>query len=481
MAERRLRIAGGRGAAVAGADFAGLGSFLALVDGHDLFPADATPIVVTRAPGRLDVMGGIADYSGARVLEATIPQATYAALQRRADDQVVVESTGPGRAAQRVAIALQAVVGTSAIADSRSVGEALADRGDAWAAYAVGAFTVLARERGVVFDGGATIVVHSDVPQGRGLSSSASLEVAVMEAVVAAYEIDLDPIARALLCQQVENDVVGAPCGVMDQLTVELGDRDVLTVLLCQPAKVEAPLPVPAEIEFWGIDSGAAHSVSAAPYGRVRTAAFMGKRILAANGLDVPYLASITPPELAELDHVLPELLSGGEFLERFGAIADPVSRVEPAELYPVRAATRHPVYEHERVTRFAALLRSGDSSEATLVDLGQLMLESHESYGACGLGAPETDELVELVMAAGSNAGLFGAKITGGGSGGTVAIVARRGAEEAVLAVRDRFARERGLPPPHVVRGSSPGADRFGYLELRRRCAAGPCRTELL
>jgi L-arabinokinase len=93
---------------------------------------------------------------------------------------------------------------------------------------------------------------------------------------------------------------------------------------------------------------------------------------------------------------------------------------------------------------------------------LGELMYEAHASYSACGLGAAATDRLVALVRAAGPAAGLYGAKITGGGSGGTVAVLARRKSRAAVEAIAARHGEETGRAPV-VFAGSSPGAHAFG------------------
>ena len=101
------------------------------------------------------------------------------------------------------------------------------------------------------------------------------------------------------------------------------------------------------------------------------------------------------------------------------------------------------------------------------LVELGQLMYASHASYSACGLGSEGTDLLVELVRQAGPKQGLYGAKITGGGSGGTVAILARRDADHAVQALAERYAQQTGRPK-RVFAGSSPGAAAFGHSVLR-------------
>jgi L-arabinokinase len=147
----------------------------------------------------------------------------------------------------------------------------------------------------------------------------------------------------------------------------------------------------------------------------------------------------------------------GQAFLESFGGIADSVTSVRADTLYSVRAATLHPIYEHERVKEFARLLPLAASRES-LLTLGELMFASHASYSACGLGSTGTDHLVRLVREAGPSRGLYGAKITGGGSGGTVAILADATALDEVRALARAYTLESGLAA-HVFYGSSAGA----------------------
>src|SRR5262249_38859077 len=153
------------------------------------------------------------------------------------------------------------------------------------------------------------------------------------------------------------------------------------------------------DIRFWGIDSGERHAVSGSDYSGVRSAAFMGHRIIATdntrwNG----YLASITVEEFeSEWVHRLPDEISGEAFLARFSGTADSVTSVDPARIYKVRQATAHPVYEHGRVQEFRLILTSL-STGSQRIRLGELMFRSHESYSACGLGSPGTDLIVNLV-----------------------------------------------------------------------------------
>jgi L-arabinokinase len=356
-----------------------------------------------------------------------------------------------------------------------------------WAAYVAGVFQVLMRQLGVRFDRGARVLISSRVPEGKGVSSSAALEVATMSAVAAAFRVAIEPREIALLCQQVENFVVGAPCGVMDQMTSACGEAHQLLALICQPAELLGTIQLPEELTVWGLDSGTSHSIGGGDYGSVRAGTFMGYRIIAElAGLGVErigdrvvikdprwggYLANLSPTEFEEqFAAKLPERLPGEAFLSRYGGTVDSVTRVAPGRTYAVRAPTAHAVYESFRVQQFAELLRRQHEKpdDEEKVAMGRLMYESHASYSACGLGSTGTDLLVDLVRSAGADQGLFGAKITGGGSGGTVAVLGNRNAEKVLNDVADSYATLTGHRP-YIFSGSSPGSAAFGHLVVQR------------
>lgn len=456
-------------------------------DPASFFDPDAE-IVITRAPGRLDLMGGIADYSGSLVLQLPLAEATLVALQAHAGRRFKVVSLRGGQGYLSFSGTLgflerngQPLEYETARAYFQS--NPLYN----WEAYVAGVFLVLMRERGVRFDRGARLLISSTVPQGKGVSSSAALEVAVMSAVAAAFDLQLEASEIALLCQKVENEVVGAPCGVMDQITSACGEADRLLELLCQPAKLLGKVALPDDIAVWGLDSGVRHSVAGSDYGSVRTGAFMGYRIIAEQaGLGIlhderashtvkiaddrwhGYLANVTPAEFEEhFAAHLPEHMSGADFLQNYQGTTDPVTEVDAARTYAVRQPAAHAIYEHFRVRAFAELLHA-PASERRRELLGELMYQSHVSYSACGLGSRETDLLVQLVRQAGAERGLYGAKITGGGSGGTVAVLGRRGEDGSVTAIAEAFERETGHKCA-VFSGSSPGSAAFGHLRLRK------------
>ena len=433
----------------------------------ELFTRDRE-VFVARAPGRLDVIGGIADYSGSLVLEWPLADATFVAVQRDSRPMVLVVS-GERRAAANLR-ELQSFSYDDARAYFAS------ESSTRWLSYIAGTFVVLARELAVQLPGGAKIVVTSSVPEGKGISSSAALEVAAMSAICSAYDVALGPRDLAMLCQKVENLIAGAPCGVMDQMTAALGQSGRLLALLCQPAEITGFLELPNGLALWGIDSGIRHAVSDADYGSVRAAAFMGRRIVEdLTGRRVDYLANLTPSEFAALTDQLPERLTGRDFLASHDGTGDPMTSVDPAWVYPVRAASAHPVHEHARARRFAELLTGpGDVDVHTARGLetrgeclGALMYESHASYSACGLGSDGTDALVELARRAGTDSGIYGAKITGGGRGGTVAILGRASAGPIVDAISAQYAEHSGRLP-RVFAGSSSGAAAWGVRRIR-------------
>ncbi|XP_057821160.2 L-arabinokinase isoform X2 [Cryptomeria japonica] len=497
-------------------------------------------IFVARAPGRLDVMGGVADYSGSLVLQMPIREACHAAVQ----------TSHPGK--QRLwkhALARQHARGEGflPVLQIVSFGSELSNRAPTfdmdladfmdtdgpisyekahkyfaqdpsqkWAAYVAGTILVLIRELGVQFHDGISILISSGVPEGKGVSSSAALEVATMSAIAAAHGLNIAPRDLALLCQKVENHVVGAPCGVMDQMTSACGESNKLLAMVCQPAEVKEQVNIPAHLRFWGIDSGIRHSVGGADYGSVRVGTFMGRKIIksTASALlsqssiattsqeystgvisDEPddydsallekeatlnYLSNLPPHRYESVyTKILLKEMSGQTFMDNYGSHDDPVTTIDPQRTYALKAPTAHPVYENFHVNAFAALL-SAASTDEQLSALGELLYQSHYSYSKCGLGSDGTDRLVNLVqqMQHGKKNGsddrkstLFGAKITGGGSGGTVCVLGRNciQSSEDIIEIQQRYKAATGHFP-FIFEGSSPGSGKFGYLKIQRR-----------
>jgi len=430
------------------------------------------PIHAARAPGRLDVMGGISDYSGGLCLEWPLACATYCYLQKSDDGFITVCSGNAESEGWAPQLRVPATV----------VHEASFKASDnaRWADYAVGCFAVLARS-GKVDAGqisGARMFVWSDVPLGGGVSSSASFEVAAMQAICGAFGIVLEGVELARLCQRAENEWVGAPCGIMDQMTVALGRKGQLLRLLCQPDLVQGYEELPEGIELFGINSNVKHSVGGAAYGKARCGAFMGRRILhelaprLMQGSDgKEYLANVPSDIWRSLREGVPEEIGGREFLDFYGDHGDDHTTVDPQVSYRARLAAEHPIYAADRSFRFARLLqyaRMNPGARDSLMEAaGELMVQSHFSYDhRCGLGSAETDLLVRLAREHGLPAGMLGAKITGGGSGGTVAILADRRRNprlEATMGYIMETYRDRTGIDPTLLSGSSNGTAATG------------------
>lgn len=410
------------------------------------------------APGRLDVMGGIADYSGSLVLQMPLANKTHVQLTLRNDYGCALTSQLSSGEILRASFDFRHFLKTGTVNYSYAKEKFKEQPDNAWSAYVIGCVLVLMKEKGISFTGG-DFTITSEVPLGKGVSSSASIEVATMKALQQAFHLDFSQTELPRLAQQVENAIVGAPCGLMDQLACYLGEPNKLLPIVCQPDLVQDPISIPAGISFIGIDSGIRHSVAGASYSDVRCAAFMGYTMIAikkgATFLELEsfsqsgnwellpyegYLCNIPVGTFhASLQASLPESLSGEEFLEHYLLSIDPYTPIEPTKKYFIKACTSHPVYENERVHQFQQLLinlqRESNQEQkiATLTKMGSLMYESHESYSACGLGSDRTNEIVALAK---KSPGIYGAKITGGGNGGTVCLLVDNQGMESVFAL---------------------------------------------
>jgi L-arabinokinase len=449
------------------------------------------PIRISRAPGRLDVMGGIADYTGSLVCQGTLDRAAAVAVQQRSDRELRVFSFNLFD--DHLASTFRASLDALAAGTAETLRRELADPARRWAGYIAGCLFILHEQQHIDLRNpgikGMNLALLSTVPLGAGVASSAAIEVATMMNLAdhfALRDSALDPLRLAWLCQQVENRIVGAPCGIMDQVTSVSGQVGCLLRLLCQPHQLGPALHLPEGIGALGINSNVKHGVGEGIYGRTRCAAFMGHKIIlekmrqmaAARGQSFQadpmngYLANLDQEQYKEqFRSLLPEKMKGAEFLERYGATIDKATVVQGEQEYHVRQATDHHVMEARRVGQFVEFLQAADrlsprSAErrSLLEEAGRLMYASHVSYSNNALlGAPECDLLVELVRHREAD-GLYGAKITGGGSGGTVAVLADNGAkaDAAIAQIMSEYEKRTGHKPEAFL-GSSPGAGSVG------------------
>ncbi len=444
-------------------DDSGLASFFA-----------AGEVWVARVPARLDVMGGIADYSGANVCEAVLGRGVLVGLQARTDHTLRIRTMHAGLRALPVETRLpldcfKSGDGLAGYADIRALCQAnpLAN----WAAYIVGSIFTLLKEEPVQLPYGFNLLLLSAVPMNVGIGSSAAVEIGTLTCLNSYLGLKLSPSRIAQLGQMSENHVVGAPCGIMDQTAITSGRQGCLTHILCRPGEVKGEVEIPPGTGFVGINSMVRHSVAGSPYSDTRIGAFMGKKIIndlrARTGRSaLAYLTELTTQELREqYAPEIPEHLLGSEFLARHKTHDDPVTRISPDATYRVAGPTRHPVEENERVLKFMDALRAAKSGDETaLITAGECMYGAHDSYrNNCQLSTEEVDFLVDTVRQRGAKHGLYGAKITGGGTGGTVAVFGKLDAlAKHIPEIAVEYSRRIGVMPD-IFEGMSPGAIEFG------------------
>lgn len=382
--------------------------------------------VTGEAPGRLDFMGGVADYSGSLVLEMPLKLTTRVTITETAEPGFVFHSA-------------EGAAGPLAPdADPQTAPK--------WVRYPYGCLQLFCAAQRWRPRGGLKFTIASLVPVSMGVSSSAALEVATLRALEKLSGKKFISTGLARLAQRAENEIVGAPCGLMDQLASAYGVRGALLPILCRPDILGDPVKLPAGVIAVGWPSGVKHAVSDSPYATARAGAFMGKKLIEqGTGRKLAHAAELAPSEVRALSaDILPETITGRAFLRRYGGVDDALSKIEPRRTYAVRAAVSFPVEENFRSEVAVALLRGLNSRNRTdtLAALGELLYQSHAGYSSIGLGCPETDEMVAGVRQLGVARGFYGARVSGGGSGGTVVVLLRRAALPCLRQLARQLAR---------------------------------------
>jgi L-arabinokinase len=431
-------------------------------------------IVVTRVPARLDIMGGIADYSGANVCEGVLGRGMAIALQPRTDRTLRIRTMLAHRRSLPVETRIPLdhfEMGDGFVSYEHIRKLCSSNPLSSWAAYIGGSIFTLLKEESVRLPFGFNLLLLSGVPMNVGIGSSAATEIATLYCLQNYLRLDVSEMRLAQLGQLAENLVVGAPCGIMDQITVTSGRQEKLTHILCRPGSIMGEIEIPPGTAFVGINSMVKHSVGGVQYGDVRIGAFMGKRIIndirAKNGESpLRYLTELTIDSFEKnYKALLPENMIGSEFLAEYQTHEDPITHIQPDANYRILGPAAHPVCENHRVLKFMDCLKEArEGNQAALIAAGEYMFGSHDSYrDNCLLSVPEVDFIVDAVRARGPQKGLYGAKITGGGSGGTVAVFGDQEAlaREVPIIIRE-YKRLTGLDAD-VFEGTSPGAIEFG------------------
>jgi galactokinase len=337
------------------------------------------PEVHAEAPGRVNLIGEHTDYCGGFVMPIAIPQRTKVDLAPSGDGVVrVVSANVEATEPASFELGREAKVG-------------------GWVDYVQGTVRAL-REQGFAVRG-FDATVSSDVPIGAGLSSSAALEIALLRALREAFALDVDDVRLAVVGRRAENDFVGVPVGIMDQMASSLADRDSALFLDTRTLGYER-LPIPESLEIVVVDSGVPHDHAAGEYRTRRAECELSAGILGVTELrDVSDVATLAR---------LPS---------------------------PLDRRARHVVTENARVLEAALCLHDGDVKR-----LGELLDASHASLrDDFEVSVPDVDRLVAIARA---DPDVVGARMTGGGFGGAIVAIAKKGrgveAAEGIRATYD-------------------------------------------
>jgi galactokinase len=336
---------------------------------HDLFGRE--PTVQTEAPGQVNLIGEHTDYNGGFVLPTPIPQRTRAKLAPRNDRIVRAYSANIG-----------GEVGSFTLGEEKP--------GAGWLDYVQGATTIL-REEGHSLRG-FDVFVQSEVPLGSGLSSSASLSVSLFRALRFAFALSLDDQKIAVLARRVENQFVGAQVGIMDPMACSVAQPGEALFLDARSLATER-IPLPSNLEWVVINSGVAHDHSQGDYNTRRAECEK-----ACGLLGVKQLRDLDVADLAR------------------------ISKLPP----PLDRRARHVITENARVLDAVKAIKAGNIAE-----LGRLFWASHASQrDDYQVSVPAIDLLVDVAR---QIADVYGARLTGGGFGGSIVVCAKAGKGEEV------------------------------------------------
>jgi galactokinase len=372
----------------------------------------ADPEGVWQAPGRVNLMGEHTDYNDGFSLPVALPYAARAAVRRRDDGVLRLHSA-------------QAPQGTEGVVET-TLDDLVPGSVTGWAASPAGVVWALRQAGHPV--GGLDLHLDSDVPTGAGLSSSAALECATATALNDLYDLGLTPPELAVLSQRAENDYVGVPCGVMDQMASTCCTEGAALFLDARDlSQRQVPLALTAQgLTLLVIDTGVSHAHSDNEYAQRRAGCERAAALLDVRALrDLPYDG---------LDAAL--------------------ARIPEADA-GLRPLVRHVVTDDARVEQVIALLDAG-----RLREIGPVLTAGHVSLrDDYEVSCAESDLVVETALANGA----LGARQTGGGFGGSIVILVESAAADTVAAAVAEAYTQRGYKEPRAfLAPPSAGAHRL-------------------
>jgi galactokinase len=363
-------------------------------------------IRVFYAPGRVNLIGEHTDYNGGYVFPCALDFGTYAAIRKRNDKKVFMASLN---------FDLKVEVDLDALNF---------DKSHDWANYPKGVLKVL-QDEGYDFSG-FEIVFEGNIPNGAGLSSSASIELVTAVAVNEVFNLNIDRIELVKMCQKAENTFVGVNCGIMDQFAVGMGKKDHAILLKSDTLEYSY---VPLKLEGYKIlitNTNKRRGLLDSKYNERRSECEKALSYLQ-RALPIHNLSEVSIEQFEEYKHLIPE------------------------EVLVKRA--RHVITENQRVLEAVKALNDKD-----LIKFGKLMVESHNSlkndYEVTG---KELDTLVEEAL---KLKGVIGSRMTGAGFGGcTVSIVKEEEVPDFIEVVSKNYKQKIGYEPTTYITGVGEGA----------------------
>jgi galactokinase len=367
----------------------------------------ATRAHLSRAPGRVNLIGEHTDYNQGFVMPAAIDFSAWVAIAPREDRHVVITSA---QFPDELEFSLDEPAGPR----------------KHWTDYAQGVAVIL--EKAGHRLRGANLMIDSEVPIGSGLSSSAALEVAVGFSLLRASGLQVALVELAKLCQRAENEFVGARCGIMDQFISCLAERGHCLMIDCRSLDFRA-VKIPAEVSIVICNTMIKHSLAGGEYNLRRAQCEEGVSRLSQSKPGIHSLRDVTPEQFAHYEQQLPEV---------------------------IRKRCRHVIFENQRVIHAARALEAED-----LEHFGKLMRQSHKSLrDDYEVSCRELDLMVEI---AGRQPGVYGARMTGGGFGGcTVNLVRADAAETVVAEIRAEYTRQTEIKPEIYITGAAAGVEQM-------------------
>jgi galactokinase len=362
---------------------------------------------VVEAPGRVNLIGEHTDYNDGFVLPAAIQFHTSVAIAPRPDEKLVLYSENYR---EQIEFSLSSLP---------------VRRQNHWSDYVIGVVRQLLSGSNQVV--GANVLIVGDVPQGAGLSSSASLEVAVCKAFLEISSEVLDGTEVAKLCQRAENEFVGARCGIMDQFVSVHGKKDHALLLDCRSLEYQHQ-PLPDGVRLVICNTMVRHSLAGGEYNQRRKECEDGARFFAGKLAGVRALRDVSMDDFRKYERELPEA---------------------------IRRRCRHVIGENARVMEAARAL-----AQHNLERFGQLMYESHASLrDDYEVSCPELDLMVDLARGCD---GVYGSRMTGGGFGGcTINLVKSEDVEVFRGKVAKKYEQASGQQPQIYVCSAADGVHR--------------------